>query len=32
MAYVYRVTLSGIKGFFRVYKMSPASTLYSLHK
>lgn len=32
MAYVYRVTLSGIKGFFRVYKMSPSSTLYALHK
>lgn len=32
MAYVYRVTLSGIKGFFRVYKMSPSSTLYAFHK
>lgn len=32
MAYQYRVTLSGIKGFFRVYRMSPSSTLYSFHK
>jgi len=32
MAYKYRVTLSGIKGFYRVYKMSASSTLYSFHK
>ena len=32
MAYLYRVTLSGIKGFYRVYKMSASSTLYSFHK
>ena len=32
MAYQYRVTLSGIKGFFRVYRMSPQSTLYAFHK
>ena len=32
MAYQYRVTLSGIKGFYRVYKMSATSTLYSFHK
>ena len=32
MAYIYRVTLSGIKGFYRVYKMSAASTLYAFHK
>ena len=32
MAYLYRVTLSGIKGFYRVYKMSASSTLYAFHK
>ena len=32
MAYKYRVTLSGIKGFYRVYKMSATSTLYAFHK
>lgn len=32
MAYKYRVTLSGIKGFFRVYEMSAQSTLYAFHK
>lgn len=32
MAYKYRVTLSGIKGFYRVYKMSAQSTLYAFHK
>ena len=32
MAYIYRVTLSGIKGFYRVYKMSASSTLYAFHK
>ena len=32
MAYQYRVTLSGIKGFYRVYKMSADSTLYAFHK
>ena len=32
MAYQYRVTLSGIKGFFRVYRMSATSTLYAFHK
>ena len=32
MAYKYRVTLSGIKGFYRVYQMSAGSTLYSFHK
>ena len=32
MSYKYRVTLSGIKGFFRVYQINGDSTLYSLHK
>lgn len=32
MTYKYRVTLSGIKGFYRVYKISSESTLYSFHK
>lgn len=32
MSYKYRVTLSGIKGFYRVYQINGDSTLYSLHK
>ncbi len=32
MACQYRVTLSGIKGFYRVYRMSATSTLYAFHK
>ena len=32
MTYKYRVTLSGIKGFFRVYKVNANNTLYSFHK
>lgn len=32
MSYKYKVTLSGIKGFFRVYQIEGESTLYSLHK
>ena len=32
MSYQYRVTLSGIKGFHRVYQMSARSTLYAFHK
>ena len=32
MAFQYRVTLSGIKGFYRVYRMSERSTLYAFHK
>lgn len=32
MTYRYRVTLSGIKGFFRVYKVNADNTLYSFHK
>jgi len=32
MTYKYRVTLSGIKGFFRVYKINSENTLYSFHK
>lgn len=32
MALLYRVTLTGIKGFYRVYKINGASTLYSLHR
>lgn len=32
MTYRYKVTLSGIKGFFRVYKVNADNTLYSFHK
>ena len=32
MVFKIRVTLSGIKGFFRVYKVHGATTLYTLHK
>lgn len=32
MSYKVRVTLSGIKGFFRVYQINGESTLYTLHK
>ena len=32
MVYQFRVTLAGIKGFFRVYRMDPNCTLYSFHK
>lgn len=32
MVFSIRVTLSGIKGFFRVYKVNGATTLYTLHK
>lgn len=32
MAYVFRVSLSGIKGFARVYHLDPSMTLYELHK
>lgn len=32
MNYAYRVTLSGIKGFFRVYHISGKNTLYTFHK
>ena len=32
MVYQFRVTLAGIKGFFRVYQMDGGSTLYSFHK
>lgn len=32
MVYSYRVTLTGIKGFFRVYHLSGDNTLYSFHK
>ena len=32
MVYQFRVTLAGIKGFFRVYHMDPSCTLYSFHK
>lgn len=32
MIYQFRVTLAGIKGFFRVYHMDPSCTLYSFHK
>ena len=29
---LYRVSLSGIKGFTRLYALNPATTLYSFHK
>ena len=32
MVYKYRVTLTGIKGFFRLYSMRPETTLYTFHK
>ncbi|MBQ6910798.1 MAG: hypothetical protein IJQ35_01390 [Bacteroidales bacterium] len=32
MVFKIRVTLSGIKGFFRVYQVNGATTLYTLHK
>lgn len=32
MNYKYRVTLPGIKGFFRVYTLSGSCSLYSFHK
>lgn len=32
MIYSFRVTLPGIKGFFRVYHLSADNTLYSFHK
>ena len=32
MLYSYRVTLAGIKGFYRIYEMSGSTTLYDFHK
>ncbi|MBO4743031.1 MAG: hypothetical protein J5533_05295 [Bacteroidales bacterium] len=32
MVCTYRVTLEGIKGFFRVYKLSSENSLYTFHK
>lgn len=32
MNFKYRVTLDGIKGFFRVYAVRPDTTLYAFHK
>lgn len=32
MVYVFKVTLKGIKGFYRVYQMGGLSTLYDFHK
>ncbi|MBO4475524.1 MAG: hypothetical protein J5737_02205 [Bacteroidales bacterium] len=32
MVYTYRVTLEGIKGFFRVYRVSGDNSLYTFHK
>lgn len=32
MLYKYRVTLAGIKGFYRVYEMGGETTLYEFHK
>lgn len=32
MVYQFRVTLSGIKGFYRVYRMDGGATLYEFHK
>ena len=32
MNYKYRITLAGIKGFFRVYSVNASNTLYTFHK
>lgn len=32
MIYQFRVTLPGIKGFYRIYKVNSANTFYSFHK
>lgn len=32
MIYTYRVTLTGIKGFFRVYKVNSFNSLYHFHR
>jgi len=32
MIYQFRITLPGIKGFYRIYKVNSANTLYSFHK
>lgn len=32
MNYIYKVTLAGIKGFFRTYLVNGANTLYTFHK
>ena len=32
MVYKYRVTLAGIKGFFRVYAVNADNSLYTFHK
>ncbi|MBO4341181.1 MAG: hypothetical protein J5835_07120 [Bacteroidales bacterium] len=32
MVFTLRVTLTGIKGFYRVYRVNGATTLYTLHK
>ncbi len=32
MVYTYRVTLEGIKGFFRVYRIDGNNSLYTFHK
>ena len=32
MTYKYRVTLTGLKGFFRLYEVESQATLYMLHK
>ena len=32
MVYQFRVTLAGIKGFYRVYRMDSGRTLYEFHK
>ena len=32
MTYKYRVTLHGLKGFFRVYKVNSENSLYTFHK
>lgn len=32
MTYKYRVTLTGIKGFYRVFEINAANTLYQFHK
>ena len=32
MTYRYRVTLTGLKGFYRLYEVGSQATLYMLHK
>ena len=32
MVYKYRITLAGLKGFFRVYLVEGGNSLYTFHK